>query len=257
MRYVLFSCLLMASGLFSFYTPSVFTVKGKVTDEKGMPVISVSVAEKGKSTATVTDANGDFTITATSEKSVLVFSAIGYEKKEVGIKGRNTINVTLKAATQKLDDVVVVGYGRVDKELNENSVATITPPVISDSRQYNIPQYLQGRVAGLSVTGKSNKRVKSKNVISPQDRSVNSGWYAGDSSFNTEDYDGIVENRFLTVNQNALSTFSIDVDAASYSNVRRFLQAGQLPPAGAVRIEEMINYFHYDYPQPKNDDPFS
>jgi Ca-activated chloride channel family protein len=54
-----------------------------------------------------------------------------------------------------------------------------------------------------------------------------------------------------------LSNFSIDVDAASYSNVRRMLNSGQLPPAGAVRIEEMINYFQYDYPQPKKEDPFS
>jgi Ca-activated chloride channel family protein len=75
--------------------------------------------------------------------------------------------------------------------------------------------------------------------------------------FNTEDYDNIVENQFLTAVQNPLSTFSIDVDEASYSNVRRFIQNGSLPPAGAVRIEEMINYFDYDYPQPQNDDPFT
>jgi Ca-activated chloride channel homolog len=54
-----------------------------------------------------------------------------------------------------------------------------------------------------------------------------------------------------------LSTFSIDVDGGSYSNVRRYLQQGQLPPSGAVRIEELINYFHYDYPQPTGDNPFS
>ncbi|MEI9944539.1 MAG: von Willebrand factor type A domain-containing protein [Chitinophagaceae bacterium] len=47
------------------------------------------------------------------------------------------------------------------------------------------------------------------------------------------------------------------MDAASYSNVRRYLNNGQLPPAGAVRIEEMVNYFHYEYPQPDNDKPFS
>jgi len=75
--------------------------------------------------------------------------------------------------------------------------------------------------------------------------------------FNTEDYDNIVENQFLTAVQNPLSTFSIGVDEASYSNVRRFIQNGSLPPAGAVRIEEMINYFDYDYPQPQNDDPFT
>ncbi|MBS1734348.1 MAG: VWA domain-containing protein, partial [Bacteroidetes bacterium] len=56
---------------------------------------------------------------------------------------------------------------------------------------------------------------------------------------------------------NPLSTFSIDVDGASYSNVRRMLNDGEIPPAGAVRVEEMINYFHYDYPQPTGDDPFS
>jgi Ca-activated chloride channel family protein len=75
--------------------------------------------------------------------------------------------------------------------------------------------------------------------------------------FNTEDYDNIVENKFLAATQNPLSTFSIDVDEASYSNVRRFLQNGGIPPAGAVRIEEMINYFDYDYAKPAGDDPFA
>ncbi|MCH9034092.1 MAG: VWA domain-containing protein [Planctomycetes bacterium] len=67
----------------------------------------------------------------------------------------------------------------------------------------------------------------------------------------------MAENPFLMVTQSPLSTFSIDVDTASYANVRRFLTAGRLPPAGAVRIEEMINYFNYDYPLPTGDDPFS
>jgi Ca-activated chloride channel homolog len=78
-----------------------------------------------------------------------------------------------------------------------------------------------------------------------------------DKAFNTEDYSNIVENKFLSPKQEPLSTFSIDVDEASYSNVRRYLLNGSLPPAGAVRIEEMINYFDYDYPQPQNGDPFS
>lgn len=75
--------------------------------------------------------------------------------------------------------------------------------------------------------------------------------------YNTEDYDNIVKNRFLATTQNPLSTFSIDVDKAAYANVRRYLDNGTLPPAGAVRIEEMVNYFKYDYPQPDNDVPFS
>jgi Ca-activated chloride channel family protein len=77
------------------------------------------------------------------------------------------------------------------------------------------------------------------------------------SEFDTEAYASIQENVFLDSKENPLSTFSIDVDTASYSNVRRFLQDEQVPPAGAIRTEELINYFSYDYPQPKGDAPFS
>ncbi len=75
--------------------------------------------------------------------------------------------------------------------------------------------------------------------------------------YNTEEYNRIYENRFLDALSSPLSTFSIDVDTASYSNIRRFITDGQLPPVDAVRIEEMINYFSYQYPQPKRNDPFS
>lgn len=74
---------------------------------------------------------------------------------------------------------------------------------------------------------------------------------------NTEAYSHIEENPFLEVARAPLSTFSIDVDTASYSNTRRFLKDGQLPPKDAVRIEEMVNYFSYDYPQPVGNAPFS
>lgn len=74
---------------------------------------------------------------------------------------------------------------------------------------------------------------------------------------NTENYAHIVDNAFLSPRSAPLSTFSIDVDSASYSNVRRFLNEGQMPPADAVRVEELVNYFTYDYPQPTGDVPFS
>jgi Ca-activated chloride channel family protein len=80
---------------------------------------------------------------------------------------------------------------------------------------------------------------------------------AEEAEFNTEEYSKINENTYQETLQNPLSTFSIDVDNASYSNIRRYLTAGQLPPADAVRIEEMINYFDYNYPQPSGDHPFS
>ena len=80
---------------------------------------------------------------------------------------------------------------------------------------------------------------------------------AEDVPHNTEEYGRFQENPFLKVVDNPLSTFSIDVDRASYSNVRRYLNAGQRPPRDAVRIEELINYFTYDYPDPHGADPFS
>lgn len=75
--------------------------------------------------------------------------------------------------------------------------------------------------------------------------------------YNTESYNIINENRFLDALNNPLSTFSVDVDTASYSNIRRFLNSSQKPPVDAVRIEEMINYFTYDYPDAKGENPFS
>lgn len=81
--------------------------------------------------------------------------------------------------------------------------------------------------------------------------------YVSQAQFNTEEYRRIHENRFLDTLNNPLSTFSIDVDTASYANVRRFIQNNSIPPKDAARIEEMINYFSYDYPQPAEEEPFS
>ena len=234
MRYVLFSCLVGAFSLLSFFSPAGFGVKGKVTDEKGAPMAGITVTEKGTPTATLTDANGDFSITVRSEKSVLVFSGIGYDRKEVAVKNRSTLNVSLPASLKTLRDVVVIGYGVQRKKSITGSVVTMAPGYWVQPRA-TYDKALQGSAAGLVVRG--NKEYKQPNRGRTGDTTTED-----DKEFNTEDYDGIVENRFLTVNENALSTFSIDVDAASYSNVRRYLQMGQLPPAGAVRIEEMINY---------------
>lgn len=76
-------------------------------------------------------------------------------------------------------------------------------------------------------------------------------------TFNREGYERIVDNPFLDVRENPLSTFSIDVDTASYANVRRFLNQGALPPKDAVRIEELVNYFKYHYAPPADDAPFA
>ena len=76
-------------------------------------------------------------------------------------------------------------------------------------------------------------------------------------AFENEEYREYAENGFIKASIEPLSTFSIDVDTASYSNLRRYINSGRLPPAGAVRIEELVNYFTYDYPQPGPEQPFS
>jgi Ca-activated chloride channel family protein len=116
------------------------------------------------------------------------------------------------------------------------------PPPHQESIQYSRPVI------------KSDEEVKTGTVT--QD-GLKDAELEDEKSFNTEDYDNIVENKFLAATQNPLSTFSIDVDEAAYSNVRRYLENGSMPPAGAVRIEEMINYFDYNYTKPDNGDPFT
>ncbi len=150
---------------------------------------------------------------------------------------------------------------------------------------------LQGKAAGVTIRGvssiKSNqplyvldgKIVKSKNIskINPNEikgihvlkgenatsKYGNKGRYGvilintNSNQHENESYEEIVENKFEHVTFSPLSTFSIDVDKAAYSNVRRFLNNGQTVPADAVKIEEMINYFNYEYTQPTGEHPFS
>ncbi len=218
MRYIIAAVILIAAIISTaFYEP--VTVTGKVTDEKGSPLAGVSVFEKGMKNGTSTDAAGTFTLKVSSSKTSLVFSFVGYNSKEVKVNGQTSLTVSLKPGEQKLEEVVVTGMG-VQREKN--------------------------------ALGYSNA------TISTQVHGSSSPVYDREGeNFNTEDYDGITENRFRKVNDEPLSTFSIDVDGASYSNVRRMINYGQLPPAGAVRVEEFINYFKYKYPQPTNNDPFS
>jgi len=203
-------------------------ISGTVTDaatKQALPGVTVII--KGTSTGTATDPKGKYTLTVSTSEQTLVFSYIGYTTQEVKIGKKTRIDVAMASDQKALEEVVVVGY--------------------STKRKLN----LRGRAAGIAVTTPGfNYSVNAPQIIYPGNR------YAG-TNFNTEEYQGIQENIFLEPKNNPLSTFSIDVDAASYSNVRRFLTNGQVPPPDAVRIEEMVNYFHYDYPQPPANEPVS
>ena len=128
---------------------------------------------------------------------------------------------------------------------------------------------LVGALAGCGMSG--GDMFQGGNTMDIQENSGSDAAVVGDASYemaapaeempsmDTEEYNSVTENGFLKVSLNPLSTFSADVDTASYSNVRRMLRQGQRPediPEGAVRIEEMLNYFHYDYESPKAGEVF-
>lgn len=132
--------------------------------------------------------------------------------------------------------------------------AVPTPQVVGERMPVSAPKVAGGVLGGVAggVIGAGTPeylRVAAKNALSYGDTK--------DQQSNTEEYGRIDENTFLAVVDNPLSTFSVDVDRASYSNVRRFLRDGRRPPRDAVRIEEMVNYFAYDYPDPSGAQPFS
>lgn len=232
MRTILLCCMLAATGLISFRSFIHFTVKGRVIDISGNPVPFTLIVQKGINNGVTADKNGNFTISVSSEKSMLVFNAVGYDTKVLPVTKKN-MTVVLSAGNHTKQEVIV-------KALKVQSEAAST----SGTSTFQSPGYFPAPTIAIASGNRTDAEL-----------SVHDSRYNND--YNTEDYDAIVENRFLSVTDHALSTFSIDVDAAAYSNIRRYLTMNQLPPAGSVRIEEMINYFRYDYPQPLNGEPFS
>ena len=232
------------------------TIIGVVTDAQQLPLPGATVYIKGTTISTQTDYDGKYSIHAT-EKQTLVFSYIGMKKKEFAVGKKTVINVALEDDNQQLNEVVVTAYGvRKEKKSLGYSVQTVTSDQMVKS--------LSGRVAGIQITNAN----ASQNIVLRGYTSVqkDEAEFIKPSYNNTniipvsatdEDYDTFIENPFETPKNAPLSTFSIDVDNASYTNVRRFINNGQTVPADAVRVEEMINFFKYKYPQPLGDNPFS
>ncbi|HYJ04579.1 MAG TPA: von Willebrand factor type A domain-containing protein [Chthoniobacterales bacterium] len=141
------------------------------------------------------------------------------------------------------------------------TVAPATAPEFVEEKKESAGRNAAGKYAGLGTTQNApsapppTTRAFAKPAQGELTETELPSRYRQD--FNTAAYDKVEENPFLPAATNPLSTFSIDVDTASYSNVRRFVNNGSLPPKDAVRVEEMINYFSYDYREPEGDKPFS
>jgi len=223
---LMFTMLLMS--LYGMAPGQARVISGIVSDESGNPLSGVHVAVKGTSASTVTDLQGAYRISVDPGPGYLVFTHPGMERAEVRIGSSDRINVTMKLSQPVQEEVVYHEYDAVARP--HKHAADMSAPVkgVLTGNQAGYHSYRQARPPEGNV---------------PQ--------------WNTEGYSAIHENGFKDVLHAPLSTFSIDVDRAAYSNVRRFLNMGQLPPKDAVRTEEMINYFSYDYPEPEGKHPFS
>ena len=131
-------------------------VTGRVTDEKGADVVGASVTIKGTTRGTTTDASGKYRVSVTDGNSILVFSYIGYNRKEVTVGNKSVIDVSLEPGNAVLDEVVVTALG-VTKDTRKigYAVTTVNSDVLTKARETNIGNSLAGRVAGLNVKGTS------------------------------------------------------------------------------------------------------
>jgi Uncharacterized protein containing a von Willebrand factor type A (vWA) domain len=208
--------------------PSTGRIEGTVRDSAGAPIANVQVIVVSRPWTAMSDSAGQFRIAdVPAGRYTVRFSALVYRTREV-----TGVDVTA-GTTTRLD--VVLARRAVDETPRKDQAAA---------------------VAGAAKRAEADWSVMSREVTTAPGNAVGQ-WYPAAEPMNTENYAVIEESRFLPAGTNPRSTFSIDVDAASYTNVRRFLTAGQRPPKDAVRIEELLNYFRYDYPEPDGKDPFS
>jgi len=212
-------------SVFIFITNSLFaqtgTISGIVTDSltgNGLPGVNILI--QGTSRGTATDLNGFFVLKVSPGVYNLVISYIGYE-------------------TKKIENLKVEATKKINLDIKLN-------PAQIEGEEVVITAQAMGQIKAI------NQQLSSNTI-----RSIVSAETIRElPDFNTDEYSYIDENNFKDAIKNPLSTFSIDVDAASYSNTRRFLMEGRLPPKDAVRVEEFINYFDYDYPVSETDLPF-
>ena len=205
------------------------SVAGYVRDAANKaPIRDVNVAIDGTSLSARSDGNGYFVITNVPiGKQTVLARYIGFKPAqqtiEVKANAQTTVELTLQADALRLEAIVVTGaQGKAHARMSVGASVVI----------------------GADATALGYDSVES--------------WRYQRQPGNREQYDEIVENAFLAVAAEPMSTFSIDVDRASYSNVRRFImQSGQRPPRDAVRIEELVNYFPYDYADPTGDEPIA
>jgi Ca-activated chloride channel family protein len=225
--------LLLLGCLVAFTTSAqqLRTITGTVTDAAtSAPIANAVVRVKGTDFLTATDTKGAFSLKTPAGALTLQVTATNYKQAETKITAQqNTAHIKLNLLQQ------VINAKKKNHYIMDEKVALAEDRTAAPIVEYAAPN---GSRAQHQVLGKT---------------APASYYYTPNQ--NTEGYSAINENIFHAATDQPLSTFSIDVDRASYSNMRRFLNNGELPPADAVRVEEMINYFDYRYKAPVGKDP--
>jgi Ca-activated chloride channel family protein len=242
----------------SFSQTNLGMLKGKITDKatgETLPFVNAKLIQNKKAVlGTASGFDGKYVIADIKPGSyTLEVNFIGYKKFLVN-------NVLIKQNKITFQDVKLETSNMIMK--NFTVIDYQTPLIDKD-----------GGAKGSTITSEEIRRMPSRNtgsiaatvggVVTDKNGSItnirgnNTYYYIDGVKVSEKEYQKNSENKFLKVNKEPLSTFSIDVDKASYSNIRRFINQNQLPPKDAIRIEEMINYFDYDYKQPTGEHPFS
>lgn len=224
--------------------PGFGVLTGRIIDNQGQALKDVNVTVKDMALNTVfqavSDINGQYVFNKLPEgKYVLEAQLQGFSLiriKGIEIKGGQTVTMNVVLKVSDTGEVLEMEAEEVKKGVLGGVVGGV----------------LGGVVGEVAAPVKEGMPTASQTRMMP-----GTPPYYQQQPFNTEEYGRIYENQYLLALSNPLSTFSIDVDTASYANVRRFIMNSQLPPKDAVRIEEMINYFDYDYPDADKKHPFS
>ncbi len=251
------------------------------------PMTGVTVKVEGSNKPVYTDTKGHYVIKLADSRYQLIFTAEGYKPETLRVGKSNLLNVYLKRSIiYKVDTVAYAASNyKVRKNASADEMLKKAEGLEVDNNGYITFQgqpVTKARIGGKDYTGGSVAQAiqslpsdiieRFQIVDDYGDAAGRTGIKSGEPAKilefktsvnnvlreitiqtprqNDESYSRIVENQFINPSTTPLSTLATDVDAASYANVRRYINSGQLPPKNAVRIEEMINYFKYDLPEP-------
>lgn len=193
--------------------PPPVIIKGTVTDEAGKPLAGATIKLKGTDKGTTTDENGRFTLQLPEEKGIVVISFVGYENAEVNIARSNNFTIALKLAEQKMEEVVVVGYGTQKKVNVTGAVSTANAKDFVNRPSTGVVNALQGKLAGVTITTTNGQPGRDAGTI--RVRGIGTGLGSSGASANPVVIIDGVPGSMSDLNPNDIESVSVLKDAAS------------------------------------------